>query len=48
MRRKRSRALILSISGWAARVRVLVFLARASSLPLDRVAFLSFDELQTR
>lgn len=47
MRRTRSRALILSLSGWAARVRVLGFLAGASSLPLDRVAFLSFDELQT-
>ena len=47
MRRRRSRALILSLSAWAARVRVLGFLAHASSLPLDRVAFLSFDELQT-
>jgi len=46
MRRRRSRAMILWMSEWGARVRVLVFLAHASSLPLDRVAFLSFDELQ--
>ena len=46
MRRKRGRAMILSSAGWGARLRVLVFLARAHALPLDRVAFLSFDELQ--
>jgi hypothetical protein len=46
MRRKRSRAMILASAGWAARLRVLVFLVRAPALPLDRVAFLSFDELQ--
>jgi len=46
MRRRRSRAMILSSSGWAARLRVLVFLARVRALPLERVAFLSFDELQ--
>jgi hypothetical protein len=46
MRRKRGRAMILWSAGWGARLRVLVFLARARALPLDRVAFLSFDELQ--
>ncbi|HTQ67182.1 MAG TPA: sulfotransferase [Solirubrobacteraceae bacterium] len=46
MRRKRGRAMILSLSAWAARIRVLVFLARAHTLPLDRVAFVSFEELQ--
>lgn len=46
IRRPRSRAIIFACAGWAARVRVLVFLSRVRALPLDRVAFLSFDELQ--
>ncbi|HTY96183.1 MAG TPA: sulfotransferase [Solirubrobacteraceae bacterium] len=46
MRRRRGRALILWLSAWGARMRVLAFLARAPALPLDRVAFLSFEELQ--
>jgi len=45
VRRKRSLAMITSSAEWAARVRVLVFLRGAHRLPLERVAFISYDEL---
>jgi hypothetical protein len=46
IRRRRSRRAILLSADWGARGRLLVFLARSRKLPLDRVAFLSFDELR--
>ncbi len=45
IRRRRSRRAIIASADWGARARLLIFLARSRKLPLDRVAFLSFDEL---
>lgn len=46
IRRRRSRALMIWSAEWGARLRVLAFLARVRDLPLDRVAFISYEELQ--